>query len=106
MSRKETDLEERVSQYDVMAFHAMIDLEKAKMGLSELLDEYEWDYEPTAQKALEYGSAMGEEVYKCDREAKFSYNYLNDYKKIMWLARVALDYMDTALSNIQEVYEG
>ena len=104
--REEIKLEERVSQYESMAFEATIDLEKAHMALNELLNEYEWEYKPTAQKALEYGSAMGKEVYKCDKEAKFSYKYLKDYKKIMWLARVALDYMDTALSNIQEVYEG
>lgn len=105
MNNKEIDLRERVLQYDDMAFEAIVGLEKAHMALGELINGYNWDYEPTAQKALKYGSSSSGDIVRSDKEAEFSYKYINDYKKIMWLAEVALDYMDSALKNIQNVYE-
>lgn len=108
MSEKEmkAQLEEKIYQYESIITDNLCDLEKAHMALNELLNEYEWEYEPTAQKALEYGSAMGKEVYKCDKEAKFSYKYLNDYKKIMWLVSIARDYCYLALKSCNDVYYG
>lgn len=83
----------------------LADLEKAHMALSELLNEYHWDYEPDARKAIEYGTTVCASK-NCDEKAKRSWDYINDYKKIMWLASVARDYCGLALENCNKAYCG
>lgn len=103
MSEKE--LQKEVFRYEEIIGSNLADLEKAHMALSELLDEYHWDYEPNARKAIEYGTAVGASK-NCDEEAKRSWDYINGYKKIMWLASVAMDYCHDALESCSKAYYG
>lgn len=108
MSEKEIEaqLKEKIYQYESIITENLCDLEKAHMALNELLNEYEWNYEPTAQKALKYGSALSGDIVKSDKEAEFSYKYLNDYKKIIWLISIARDYCHSALESCNNAYYG
>lgn len=49
MSENREDLEKKLSNCHENAFEASIDLEKAEMALRELLNRYNWDYEPSAR---------------------------------------------------------
>lgn len=102
----EEKLYEEVRQYEEVIMDNLCDLEKAKMALNDLLDTYNWNYEPTIQKALEYGTAAREEAEKCSDEAKMSWKYMYDYKKIMWLVSVARDYCNSALESCNNAYYG
>lgn len=106
MSEKEIKLQEEVRQYEGIISDNLYDLEKAHMALEELLGTYNWDYEPTPQKAMEYGLAVGEEIEKCSDEAKYSWDYITGYKKIMWLVSVARDYCFSALKSCNNAYYG
>lgn len=83
----------------------MVSLGKAQMALDMLLQEYQFEYEPDAQKALKYGNAVHAEK-ECTNEERFSYKYLRDYKKIMYLVQIASDYCYSALESCRCVYEG
>lgn len=98
-------VQKEVLDYEDILNDNFYNLEKAQMALEELLGSYEWDYTPTAQKAMEYGSAIGKEMEKCSDEAKRSWNYLNDYKRIMWLISVARDYCYLALEKCESALE-
>lgn len=102
MSEKE--LQKEVFQYEEIISENIADLEKAHMALNELLNEYRWDYEPDARKAIEYSTVGADK--NCDREAKWSWEYINGYKKIMWLASVAMDYCHDALESCNKAYCG
>ena len=104
MNKTEERLEEEVFQYNGITSDNFYDLEQACMALNELLGNYQWDYEPTPQKAMEFLSAVGENVEKCSDEAKWSGEYIHGYKKIMWLIRIARDYCSSALERCQNVY--
>lgn len=81
----------------------LYDLEMASMALDELLNQYDWAYEPDAIKAIEHGSTVGGSK---DKVAQFSYKYIADYRKIMWLVRVARDYCFLALERCENAYNG
>ncbi len=104
MSEKETQLKKEVLQYESLVADNLNDLEKAHMALDELLNTYLFDYEPDARKALEYGNTVGAE--ERDENARHSWYYINDYKKIMWLVRVARDYCHSALDSCSKAYYG
>lgn len=104
MSENREDLEKKLSNCHENAFESSIKLEKAKMALRQLLDEYEWDYEPSAEKALYYGRAIPGQRKK-DEYAKKSWSYIYDYKKIMWLINIAYDYCNSALDDINACQE-
>lgn len=78
------------------------ELEKARMALRELLNGYEWDYEPSASKALEWGGTIPS-YQKDDEDAKHSWEYLYDYRKIMWLIHVAFDYCYSAINMAEDI---
>lgn len=103
MDKEVKELQEKISKYEDIVTYSEIDIEKATMALQVLLDEYDWDYEPTLQKAMKTGFAKGKEIDECTEEEKFSYQYIYDYKKIMWLVRVAFDYCLSASNNITSV---
>lgn len=84
-------------------FENSIALEKAQMALDELLNEYDRNFVPTIQKALNFSSAVGKEVHNCSDEEKFSWKFMYDYKRIMWLIRIASDYCYSALENCNKV---
>lgn len=71
------------------------------MALNELLNCYQWDYEPDARKAIEYGNTVDADKH-CDKEAKWSWEYINDYSRIMWLVRIAKDYCFAALDKCEK----
>lgn len=102
MSEKE--LQKEVFQYEEVIDSNLADLEKAYMALSELLNEYHWDYEPDVRKAIEYGSTLHEDE-NCDKKAKWSWEYINGYKKIMWLVSVAKDYCYEALESCNKALD-
>lgn len=104
MSEREVQLEREVSHYEELVADNLVDLEKAHMALNELLNEYEWDYTPSASKAIQYGSTVPSA--NTDREAKLSWRYIEDYKKIMWLVNIARDYCYSALESCNKVYSG
>ena len=90
---KEVDFEEVVTEN-------LVDLEKACMALEELITKYQWNYEPSARKALEFSNTVHPDKY-CDDDARRSWEYITDYKKIMWLISIAKDYCYSALENCE-----
>ena len=90
-------------EYQDITFDNLCDLEMASMALNELLNEYDWAYEPDAIKAIEHGSTAGGSK---DKAAQFSYKYIADYRKIMWLVKVARDYCLLALERCENVCNG
>lgn len=89
---KATKAEIREKQnYEDIIDDNIVDLEKAHMAIRTLLDEYDWNYEPDAYKAIKYGNSTNARE-KCSNEEQFSWKYLQDYKKIMFLIKVANDY--------------
>lgn len=103
MSKNESKLQNEIFRYQESASDASVDLEKATMALQELLNEYDWAYEPDARKAIEHSSTIGGSQ---DKVAQFSYKYIADYKKIMWLAKVALDYCHIVSEQINLIQNG
>ena len=99
MSENREDLEKNLSNCHENAFESSIKLEKARMALSQLLDNYDWAYEPSAEKALYYGNTIPGQREE-DEDAERSWLYIYDYKKIMWLINVAYDYCNSALDDI------
>ena len=71
-------------------------LESVQMALGEIIEKFDYNYEPDARKALEYGNTVHANKY-CDEDAKRSWEYIYGYKKIMWLVKVARDYCDMAI---------
>lgn len=103
MSEVETQLRREVLEYEEIIAGNLVDLEKSYMALDELLNQYQWDYVPSARKALEYAMTVHLDEH-CDNEAKLSWQYITDYKKIMWLISVARDYCYSALESCNKVY--
>ena len=103
MEKEIKELREKILKYEDIVTYSEIDIEKATMALQVLLDEYDRGYEPTLRKAMKSGFASGEEISKCTEEENFSYRYIYDYKKIMWLVRIAFDYCLSASNNINSV---
>ena len=105
MNDNNVQIEKKIEEYEGILYDSSVSIEKAVFALNELLDKYEWNYEPTAQKAMEYGSAVGKMISECSDEAKLSWEYINDYKKIMWLINVARDYCYLILDKCNNVME-
>ena len=103
MNKNETKLQKEIFTYQESASDSIVDLEKATMALQELLNEYDWAYEPDARKALEHSTTVGGSQ---DKVAQFSYKYIADYKKIMWLVKVALDYCYKVSGQINFIQNG
>ena len=99
MSETETQLKNDVDFEEVVTEN-LVDLEKACMALDELITQYDWNYEPNARKALEFSSSINPDKY-CDKEAEWSWRYIADYKKIMWLISIAKDYCYSALEKCE-----
>lgn len=92
-------------EYEGIVGDNLVDLEKAHMALDELLNEYEWINPPDARKAMEYAQTVHPDE-KCDEQAKNSWKYMADYRKIMWLVNIARDYCYSALNACKEAYCG
>lgn len=90
--------------YEGLVMDNIYNLEKASMALNELLNEYEWDCEPSAYDAIKFGNAIGGRG--CTEEEKHSWRYIDGYRKIMWLVSVARDYCFSALSDCEKAYAG
>ena len=73
MSENESKLQKEISRYQDSVYDSSVDIEKATMALRELLNEYEWAYEPDARKAIEHSSTIGGSE---DKVAQFSYKYI------------------------------
>ncbi len=92
--------------YESLVMDNIYNLEKASMALDQLLDEYQWDYEPSAYDAIKFGRAVGNNRAECTDNEKRSWNYIEGYKKIMWLVGVARDYCFSALTDCEKAYKG
>lgn len=104
MSKNIDELWDKFNTCQTNAFNASIKLENAGMALRELLENYEWVHEPSAKKAVYYGSAIPEQREE-DEDAERSWLYIHDYRKIMWLINVAFDYCNSALDDINACQE-
>lgn len=98
MSEKEIGLADAISDN-------IYNVESAQMALNEIIEKFDYNYEPDARKALEYGTTVNANE-RCDKDAKRSWEYLYGYKKIMWLIRVARDYCDKAIECCERVQCG
>ena len=101
------NIDELLNKYNTCqanAFNASIKLENAGMALRELLENYEWAHEPSAEKALYYGNTIPEHREE-DEDAERSWLYIYDYRKIMWLINVAFDYCYSALDYVNASQE-
>ena len=103
MDNKKIDLQEKIIEYENAVGDSAKDIEMATMALQELLNEYDWNYTPDARKAIEHGSTVGGSQ---DKVAQFSYKYIADYRKIMWLIQIAFDYCFLASKDIDSIYRG
>lgn len=102
MSENTEILQKKLINCKDIAYEAIGSLDKAKMALEELMSSYYWDYEPSARDAVEYGSTLGKEN-KDDlgEKARWSWEYIEGYKKIMWLVDIAHDYCLLALDSVK-----
>lgn len=90
--------------YESLISDNICNLKKASMALNQLLDEYQYDYVPSAYEAVRYGKATGKEVSMCTDSEKHSWQYINGYEKIMWLVSVARDYCFATLTDCEKAY--
>lgn len=96
-TKKDSD---RILKLENSFFDASCDLEKAKMALGELR-QYDWSHKPDPAKAIEYMETTEKEKRDAlGEDAEHSFEYIFDYKRIMWLVEVALDYCCSALDRI------
>lgn len=79
---------------------SIVDLKKATMALQEFVDEYDWDVEPTADKAKKF--ILHTDARKCPKDEEISWKLLAEYDKIKWLVHVALDYCWNASEILQK----
>lgn len=93
MKKTEYELEEIINDADV-------DLYKAIMALEEFINVYDWDVEPTTDKANKYGSSTNRE--NCSKDEEISWKLLTEYDKIKWLIQIAHDYCWSASKALQK----
>lgn len=105
MSEKNIDLQKETQDYEDIIAESLDNLNKAQMALDILTEEYDWNYNPDARKAFKFANTVNAKE-KCTDEEYFSWKYLCDYKKIMFLIHIASDYCQSALEVCKEVYEG
>lgn len=91
-------------EYDGIMMENSYNLKNASTALQEILDQYDWNYQPNARKAVEYGCTVHPERF-CDEEAKRSWEYVVGYKRIMWLVSIARDYCFLALESCESALE-
>lgn len=104
MSEREEQLAKKVSDYEGIIADNLVELDKMYMAIQEILDTYEHNYIPETGKAYEYANTVHAEA-TCSNEAKWAWEYMCGYKKIMWLANVARDYCYLAIKNCENVYQ-
>lgn len=92
--------EKEILKCEDLAEDNLYDMEMAYTALDELLNQYDFAYEPDARKAIEHSSTVGGSK---DKVAQFSHKYIADYRKIMWLLRVARDYCYSTLERCDKV---
>lgn len=105
MNEKEVQLKKEASEYEDIIDDNLYDLEKAHMALELLLNEYHWRNKPDAREAVKYASSLNADNV-CSENEKHSWEYVNGYEKIMWLASVARDYCSSALKSCNSAYWG
>ena len=105
MSETGNELHKTKVDYDGLVMDNIYNLEKANMALNQLLDEYQWDCEPSAYDAIKFGNTVGARR-ECTDEEKHSWDYITGYRKIMWLVSVARDYCFSALTDCEKAYAG
>lgn len=106
MSKDREILQDKLGNCQDIAVKASDSLCKAKIALEELMGSYYYDYEPSARDAIEYGSTLGKENRDAlGEKARWSWEYIEGYKKIMWLANIAHDYLSLALDDVKACQE-
>lgn len=103
MDNNKIELQNKIIDYENAVEDSVKDIEMATMALKELLNEYDWSYAPDARKAIEHASTVGGSQ---DEIAQFSYKYISDYRKIIWLIQIAFDYCFLVSKNIDYIYNG
>lgn len=78
------------------------ELDMALQAMNELINDYDWNITPNASKAIKYGTSIGAEKENCSFEYKMSWKWITEYKRIIWLMKVARDYCYNALQILEE----
>lgn len=87
---------EKETRLEGVIFDSIYNLDNAVRALNELLNNYHFDYKPSAKKAYEFHTTVNASE-KCDEDARRSWEYLYGYEQIMWLVCVARDYCSASL---------
>lgn len=85
---------------------ASVDLEKAELILSELINKYDWDYDLDLHKGLTYACKLHQKDEVVDQVGKLTWVYVYDYRKIMRFISIALDYVFEAIQCMENVEGG
>lgn len=93
----ENEMRTAILKYDETLMECSGDIDKALMALNELINNYDSVLLPDARKAIEHGTTIGGSK---DEQAQFSWKYIYDYKRIMWLIRIAFDYCSSVSQSI------
>lgn len=96
-----SQLKQNISNADMTMCDIKSDIEIGITSMDKLLEEYEWKDAPDLRMAFEYYSGKN-----TSDEAKRSWGFFYGYKDIMWLSRIARDYMISASEKIDKFYEG
>lgn len=95
-------IRESFGERDFAITDALVKLEKCEQALFEIIDNFDSVNNPTPEAAL---VAKTKDLSQCTNEEKFSFEYYNEYSKLMWLANVAFDYCHGALRKINGLIE-
>ena len=96
----------REIDYANAVFEAGIDLEKAQLVLSELLNEYDWNCELDLRDGFTYVSSIHKENEEQDRVGRLTWKFVYDYKKIMKFIGIAFDYVYEAIQHMENAEGG
>lgn len=106
VSQNTSKLSSEEINYVNAIFEAGIDLEKAQLMLSELLNEYDWDCELNLRNGLMYACSRHKENEEPDRVGHLTWKFVYDYRKIMKFISIALDYVYEAIQHMENVEGG
>lgn len=106
VSQNTSILPSKETDYQNAVFEAGIDLEKAKLMLSELLNEYDWNCELDLRDGFTYVSSIHKENEEQDRVGRLTWKFVYDYKKIMKFIGIAFDYVYEAIQHMENAEGG
>ena len=100
------ELNRKALDYSNAIYESVIKLERAMLILTDLTNEYYWDYKPNLRKALLYAATLHNDHEQVDKDGERAWKYVHDYKRIMQFINIAIDYVFDTLNLMENVNGG